>query len=568
MIRGLALGLAVVAAVAFAAESAAQEPADLVIHNGPIFTADALLSVHSAMAVRDGRVVAMGGEELLDRYEADERLDLAGHFVVPGFNDTHTHIRGRAERYVHMAGVESMAEFQQRLVDKAEELGPGEWITGWGWSEDELAERRLPTREDLDAVIPDNPAVISRAGGHSAVLNSLALELADIDRDTPDPRGGVIERDEAGEPTGIIRENWGQVARLIPDAGYAELRESLIENLKAQFSYGITSFIEAMTPPGRIAMWEDVYGEHRAELPRATVQVHLPVGFGEGEAAVERLEGLELRTGQGDGHLRIGALKLFVDGGYTGPAAWTLEHYRDQPDYYGHSRLHPNDFYVVARAAHALGWQLGVHTIGDAAIKMAVAELARVLDASPRVDHRHYLNHFTVMPPAETMRKMADHNIHIAQQPNFTWNLEGRYSRHLVGERLQTNNPIRTPMDHGIFVALGADIIPTGPLLGVYAAVTRRGMSGAVYGGDEAVSVPEAIVGYTRNGAYLTFEEDVKGSLEPTKYADFVVLSEDLRRIDPDTIKDVEVLMTFMGGRLMYEAPAAAAAGLTREVSP
>lgn len=309
------------------------------------------------------------------------------------------------------------------------------------------------------------------------------------------------------------------------------------------------------------AMWQDVYREHGDELPRAAVQIHLPVGFGEGEAAAQRLRELELRTGQGDERLRVAALKLFVDGGYTGPAAWTLEHYRDQPDYYGHARLHPHDFYVVAKTAHELGWQLGVHAIGDAAIKLAVDEFVRVLDESPRVGHRHYLNHFTVMPPERTMRQMADYNIHIAQQPNFTWNLEGRYSRHLVGERLQTNNPMRTPMGHGIFVALGADIIPTGPLLGIYAAVTRRGMSGAVYGGDEALSVPEALVGYTRNGAYLTFEEHVKGTLEPGKYADFVVLSEDLRGIDQDTIRDVEVLMTFLGGRLMYEAPGATAAG-------
>lgn len=540
--------------LAGAVAAAGQERADLVVHNAVIFTADDMLDVYGAMAVRDGRVLEVGGEELVGRYRASQVLDLHGRFVVPGFNDSHTHIRGQPRRYVDMSGVTSMAEFQERLRRKAQELGPGEWITGWGWSEDEMAEGRIPTKEDLDAVIPDNPAAIARAGGHSAVLNSLALELAGIDRDTPDPETGMIERDASGEPTGVIREDWSAAARLVPEASYEELRASLVENLKKEFSYGITSFIEAMTPPGRYPMWQDVYGEYRGELPRAAVQIHIPVGFGEGEAAAARVRGLDLVTGQGDEWLRVGPLKLFVDGGYTGPAAWTLEHYKGQPDYYGHARLSAHDFYLVAKAAHEQGWQLGVHTIGDAAIKMAVEQFVRILDESPRPDHRHYLNHFTVMPPPQTMRLMADYNIAIAQQPNFTWNLEGRYSRHLEGERLQTNNPLRTPLDYGIFMALGADIIPTGPLVGIRAAVTRRGMSGAVYGKEERISVPEAIVGYTRNGAYLTREEDVKGTLEPGKYADFVVLSEDLRRIDPDLIMDVQVLMTFLGGKLVYEA--------------
>ena len=530
----------------------AQESADMVVHNGTIFTADNLLSIHSAMATKDGKVVALGGEELLDRYRATCVIDLRDRFVVPGFNDSHTHIRGYPQRYVDMGGVRSIAEFQQRLRAKAEELGPGEWITGYGWSEDEISEKRKPTRWDLDQAVPNHPTVISRAGGHSAVLNSRALELAGIDRDTPDPEGGNIEHDESGEPTGIIRENWEAAARLIPEPAEEELRASLIQNLRSQFAYGITSVIEASTSPERFAMWRDIYEEHRGELPRAAVQIRLPVGFDEGEAVAARLRDLDLRTGQGDEQLRVGGLKLFVDGGFTGPAAWTLEPYPDQPDYSGHPQLSEDDFYGVAKTAHQLGWQLGVHAIGDAAIAMAVEQITRVLDELPRVDHRHYLNHFTVLPPEQTMRDMADYDILIAQQPNFTWTLEGRYKRHLSGERLRTNNALRTPMDHGIFVALGADILPTGPLLGIQTAATRRGMSGEVIGAEEVLSVPEAIVGYTRNGAYLTWEEELKGTLEPGKLADFVVLSEDLRRIDPSRIRDVEVELTVLGGKVVY----------------
>lgn len=535
--------------------SRAQQAVDLVIHNGIIFTADDRMTIHSAMAVDDGLVVAVGSDELLERFQGARQVDLQGRFVVPGFNDSHTHIDGDPRRHVDMAGVASLTDFQNRLRDKAAELGPGEWITGYGWAEDEMEERRNPTREDLDQAVPRNPAVITRAGGHSAVLNTMALELAGIDASTPDPVGGVIERMPNGSPNGVIREDWSMASRLVPDAEPAEIRESLIAKLRGEFAHGITSFTEASTGVRQVPMWEEIYEEMGDQLPRASIQVLLPVAFDEGRDAAARLRGYPYLTGQQlSDRLRIGALKLFIDGGFTGPAAWTLEHYRDDPDYFGYAQLYEQDLLAVAREAHSLGWQMGIHAIGDAAIRMTVEQLVRVLEEDPRPDHRHYLNHFTVSPPLDTYRQMADHNIHIAQQPNFTYTLEGRYSRHLVGERLQTNNPLRTPLDHGIFMALGADILPTGPLLGIYSAVTRRGMSGVVYGAGQRLSVPEAIVGYTRNSAYLTFEEDVKGALSPGMYADFVVLSEDLRRIDPDRIRDVEVLETWLGGEMVFQA--------------
>ena len=184
---------------------------------------------------------------------------------------------------------------------------------------------------------------------------------------------------------------------------------------------------------------------------------------------------------------------------------------------------------------------------------MTVDVWARLLEASPRADHRHFLNHFTVRPPAETMRKMADWNIHVAQQPNFTYTLDGRYAEHLEGERYQTNNPLRSPMRHGVVVALGSDILPIGPMVGLQAAVTRRGMGGAVVGHGEALTMPEAIGGYTRIAAHLTFEEDEKGTLEVGKLADLVVLSQDLLTIDPERTVDTEVDLTVLGGQVVYE---------------
>jgi predicted amidohydrolase YtcJ len=535
-----------------AAPLRAQESVDLLLHNGKIFTADELLSTFTAVAVRDDRIVALGWDGLLDQYRAVRTVDLDDKLVVPGFIDTHIHISGDPERWVDLAGLENMAELKARVTRKAEQLGSGEWITGYGWSEDELAERRRPLRWDLDDAAPVNPVVLTRAGGHSSVANSLALEAAGLTPQTETPPGAIIEVDDQGRMNGILREGaQGLVRRFVPDPTSAELRDSFVQNLRNLLGLGITSLIQAGVGGGGFASWEEVYAEFQGELPRAAVQVRVQ---GPAERAIETLTRFGRKTGDGNEWLRVGPVKFFVDGGYTGAAAWTLEPYKGQPGYFGTGALIDADgMYRLSKAAHEMGWQMGFHTIGDAAIKMTVDAWSRVIEESPRVDHRHYLNHFTVRPPAETMQKMASHNIHIAQQPNFTYTLEGRYAEHLEGERYETNNPVRSPMSHGVFVALGSDILPIGPMVGLYAAVTRKGMSGAVVGPGEALTMPEAIVAYTRLAAYLTFEEDIKGSLEVGKLADMVVLSQDLLTIDPDRTMDTAVEMTILGGTVVYQ---------------
>jgi predicted amidohydrolase YtcJ len=399
--------------------------------------------------------------------------------------------------------------------------------------------------------------VLSRAGGHSATANSRALALARITAATPDPEGGVIEKDERGEPNGIIRERQDIVARLVPPSKPEDLRPSFVANLKRLLSLGITSIVEAGTVPGAYREWEAIYQANRGELPRAAVQIFpgLQKGGATVAEALGRLERFGRRTGAGDEWLRVGAVKLWIDGGYAGPAAWTLEPYPGQPSYYGIQNVDSADLATFVTAAHRAGWQLGIHAIGDAAIKLTVDVLSSVIDAAPRADHRHYLNHFTVVPPRETMRRMARRGILIAQQPNFTWapTLESRYVENLAGDRLERNNSLRTPMGHGIFVALGSDNHPIGPLPGLYGAVTRTGASGRVYGADERLSMPEAIVGYTRNGAFLTFEEREKGTIEPGKLADLVVLSDNLLEIDPARILDAKVDLTILGGKVVYQ---------------
>ena len=408
-----------------------------------------------------------------------------------------------------------------------------------------MVEDRRPLRGDLDAAAPANPVILTRAGGHSGVANSLALSLADIDDSTPQPEGGVIERGDDGRLNGVIRERHGLVGRHVPDATPEEIRASQIEMLRNQLEFGITSVIQAGETPRGYARWKSIYDEVGEELPRATVQIRW--------SSADRLAEFGQVTRDGNDRLRVGAIKVLVDGGFTGPAAYTLEPYKGESEYRGLLNVPESELRALVSEAHALGWQLGFHAIGDAAIELTIDAFTDALDENPRADHRHYLNHFTVPPPVETLDLMAQYNIAIAQQPNFTYTLEGRYVANLDGDRLARNNPVRGPMDHGIFMALGSDILPIDPLVGLYAAVTRKGMSGKVFGPEEAISIEDAIRGYTANGAWLTFEEEFKGTLEPGMLADVVVLSENLLTLDPENIMEAEVDMTIVGGRVLFE---------------
>jgi predicted amidohydrolase YtcJ len=522
----------------------ARESVDLLLHNGVVLALDQASTRGTALAVREGKIVAIGDERLLDRFDAASAVDLAGRTVMPGFVDSHTHVAGYAPRHVDLTTVHSIRELRERIAAKAAELGPDQWITGYGWSEDSLEEHRRPLRQDLDQAAPDNPVVLTRAGSHSVVASSRALALAKIDERTPQPEGGVIETDNKGKLNGIIRERVDLVLRLVPSASDEELRPSLVANLQAQFAYGITSIVQGADTIAHYPEWERVYAEHPGQLPRASVNVAWA-----GDAA---MQAFGRRTGDGDEWLRVGAVKLFVDGGFTGPAAYTREPYRGMGDYRGVLTLPPETLHGTIRAAHRAGWQLSIHAIGDAAIDLAVEALVDVLAETPRADHRHYLNHFTLLPGTATLGEMADNGVAITTQPNFLRTLEGRYVEYLDGTRLETNNAVRTPLNHGIRVALSSDVLPVGPFVGIQAAVTRAGASGRVFGPAERITVLEALRAYTATGAWLTHEEGLKGTLEPGKLADFIVLSQNPLEAGEDRVLATQVLETWLGGARVW----------------
>jgi len=555
------LGAASAASLGIASRLQAQgNTADLVLFNGKIVTVDDAFSIRQAIVIKDGRILAVGGNELRNQYNAARTIDLRGRMVMPGFHDTHIHLGGHSRRYIDLNDTTSLTQLKQQVSEKAKELGPGEWITGGGWDEYHFTEQRKPLRGDLDAASPNNPVVLVRAGGHSAVGNSKALEMADINSATPDPPRGLIEKDASGAPNGVIRERNDLYMRLVPKDNPADVRDSLLENVRDQLKLGITSVIEAGSSVepnvvGSYAEWELLYQNHGTELPRASVQVGYPSPQGQAKLGAMKLKEFGKKTGDGNDRLRVGSIgEMAADGGFTGPTAWSLVDYKGLPGFRGRAFFTPEEIHANIEEGHKLGWQFGIHAIGDAAIAMTVDALDKVLHDYPRNDHRHYLCHFTVLPPARTMEIMARDKIHIAQQPNFTYNLEGRYVETLEGNRLATNNAITTPVKkYGLFMAFGSDNLPIGPMVGLYAAVTRKGESGKVYGPGEAVSMKEAITMYTRNGAFLTREEKLKGTLEVGKLADLIVLPEDLLNVSPDKVLNMKVDMTIVGGKVLYE---------------
>jgi predicted amidohydrolase YtcJ len=389
------------------------EAADLLLFNGKIVTVDDAFSIREAIAIKDGRILAVGGNELRNRFAAARSIDLGGRTVLPGFMDTHIHLGGHSRRHIDLNNTTSLAELKQQVSEKAKELGPGEWITGNGWDEYHFTERRKPLRADLDAAAPNNPVVLTRAGGHSSVGNSKALELADINSATPNPVRGLIEKDANGDPNGVIRERSDLYTRLAPRDQPQDVRESLFANVREQLKLGITSVIEAgaTVQPDRAgswAEWELLYATHGAELPRASIQIGYPSEVGDAEAGksdkgAAKLKEFGRKTGDGNERLRIGSIgEMAADGGFTGPTAWSLMDYKGQPGFRGRAFFTPEQIHANIEAGHKLGWQFGIHAIGDAAIAMTVDALDTVLRDYPRNDHRHYLCHFTVLPPERT----------------------------------------------------------------------------------------------------------------------------------------------------------------------
>ncbi len=578
------IGASAMLVVSFLATTAAPQTArplaaDVIYRNGKIFKGlDEGFA--EAVAVRDGRIIAVGTDDVLLAYrgEAAHVIDLEGRTMLPGLFDNHIHL-GRdgpplmewkggliAAVPAWIRGASEITGLQDALRDKAAVTPHGEWILG-ALSREVWPNQSLPTRRDLDEGTFDHPVLLTR-GPHTTILNSRALSLAGISRSTHSAGGGEVGKDAAGEPDGRLYDAARRlVAEVAPSSGPAVIDErQAIENMRRSLlqhaSGGVTSVNIASVRPGELRTIQTLYERHGEELPRATVQLRLRPGYDAYDdlevavrESVRELEAIGFVTGFGDDRLRLGAIKMSIDGGLSAPAFWSLEPYENRPEFQGVVRIPAAALYPVARRAHELGWQLGIHAIGDGAAEMVVSQLERILTELPRENHRHYLHHVSVKPPQETIEAMARLGIGVASQPSFTVGLGAFAVESLGGDREATMNPTRSLLDAGVWVSWGSDGAPYGPRVTLWTGITRKGWDDRVYGAAEAVSRSEAVHLHTWAPAYQTFSEDVKGTIEVGKLADFVVLGADLFTIDVDRIRYVPILRTIVGGREIYTRP-------------
>jgi predicted amidohydrolase YtcJ len=570
--KHIALASVVLCAVASAATTTpAGLTPDLIYHNGRIATLDERSTVVQALAVRDGRIVATGTDADMRALAGPDTkvVNLGGHTVVPGLYDNHVHIGvGRNPNVYDWTKVASAEQLYAVLREAVAKTPEGVWIEA-GLSTELMTENLLPTRADLDRIAPRNPVAIERM--HVMLVNSLALEKAGITRETPNPPGGMIDRDANGEANGRIREGPAQklIRAVIPkwEPEPEAARQAIRKTLRGFAAQGLTSVNGGMMRPRYLHLVQDVYERWGHELPRLTMQPRISPGYDtyddikEGIAKeIALIEGMSVRTNFGDDRFKLGAIKMSVDGGMTGQAAWLTESYKGRPDYHGVVRIPEEALYAVGKRAHDLGWQLGIHAIGDAAVESTVRVYDRILRESPRSDHRHYIHHWSINPSEETIRKTAELGVIVAIQPNFTHSLAAYYANATEGDKLQRNNPTASLLKRGIRVSYGSDGLPIGPFIGIYGAVTRRATefsgptSKQVHGPDERVSVEQALRLYTQATAYMTFDEHDRGVLAPGKLADFVAISEDIFKIDPERIRLVEPLLTVIGGEVVWDA--------------
>jgi predicted amidohydrolase YtcJ len=539
----------------------AAEQVDLMLYGGKVLTVDENFSVKSTLVIRGQKILAVGGPELTQRYHARRSIDLHGRTAMPGFMDTHLHIFGASHREVDLRNATSIEQIKQLIAAKAKELGPGQWVLGNFWDEGNLEEHRRPFRADLDLAAPDNPVVMIRAGGHSCVANSLGLKAAGITRDTPDSLHFVYEHDANGENNGFVRESLTLFMPLVPQDSPEQMRASYVREIRKLLSLGLTSAIIAgadlETPQHPILPlpswpeWQSIYRELGSELPRVAVQIGYP-----GPKALERYPH---KTGFGDDRIKLGAIGEVpgVDGGFSGPTVCTSQDYKGQPGFRGRCLLSPTELQAVTDTAAQLGWQVGLHMLGDQAINEAIAAYHASLTRFPQPDPRWFTSHFGMLPSQQTLQLMITDGIQVSAQPNFLYTFEQRYLDNVEGEALEHINPVATPARLGIRVSFGGDDLPTDPRVGLYAAVARKGKTGHSIAPAEAVSIQDAIRMYTANPPYLTWDEKKKGTLEAGKLADVIVLDRNPLTISTQELLKMQVDATIVDGRVLYERPGA-----------
>jgi len=555
------LSIALIATVTFLhARAHAQQsrPRTTYYVHGRIYTNDPAEPWAEAMAIADGKISCIGKIDhvLLDcggGQEGAETVQLKGQFVMPGFNDAHVHLGGAAADLlaVPLTGVPSVEELQKRVADAVAHHKEGEWITGGGWDHTLWPDKRFPNRQQLDAVAPKNPVILTHVSGHVAVANSLALQHAEIDKYTPNPPGGEIEHDSLGEPTGMLKEYAAMslVNVRIPDPAPEQRRRGIELVLQNVARNGITSVQD-------FSDWEDfkMYKQLKDE-DKLTVRITEWLPF---LTPLNDLQNMRAQGGTKDPWLKTGALKAFTDGAMGSRTAAMLEPYSDDATTSGILTIDPEKLREMAIARDKAGFQLNFHAIGDRANRVALDIFEAVAKANGPRDRRDRIEHAQLVAP-EDFPRFAKLNVIASMQPSHQ-TTDMRWAEDRVGrERLKGAYAWATMLKNGVRLAFGTDydVEPISPFRGLYACVTRERPEGGPKNGwepQEKITLEDCIRAYTSGSAYAQFEEGKKGELKAGEYADFIILSNDLTKVSPSQYTNTNVLRTVVGGRTVYQA--------------
>jgi predicted amidohydrolase YtcJ len=540
----------------FSALVLAQAPADLVLVNGKIWTVDDKRPEVEAVAVLGNRIAAVGSNEEIRKWIGANTkvIDLQGKRVTPGFNDSHVHFfdGGMGLASVQLRDARTPEEFRDRIRDFAAKLPRGRWVLNGNWDHENWTPPALPTRRLIDAVTPDNPVFINRLDGHMCLANSMALKLAGVTRETPDPPGGTIVRDADGEPTGVLKDAaMNYVYKVIPNPSEEVMAEAIRAALAYATENGVTSVQDMSASPEVFAVYQKLLAN--GEL---TVRVYGLQPLSEWG----RLARAGVRAWFGNDKLKIGGLKGFADGSLGSTTALFFEPYLDAPKTSG---LPSDEMFPEGKmlnnilGADRAGLQIAVHAIGDKANKTILDMFAEVGKRNGPRDRRLRIEHAQHLRPEEIKRFGAERVI-ASMQPYHAID-DGRWAENRIGpNRAKGTYAFRSLLDAGATLAFGSDwfVAPMEPLMGIYAAVTRRTLDGKRPQGwvpEQKITVAEAVRAYTMGSAYAGGDEKIKGSIEVGKLADLVALSADIFNIDPVEIEKTKVVMTIFDGKAIYD---------------
>ncbi|MFN8803906.1 MAG: amidohydrolase [Gemmatimonas sp.] len=534
-----------------------QPPADLIVTNGRIYTADPARPLVDAFAVRGGRVVFTGSarEATALAGPATTVVDANGRTVIPGMVDGHAHFAGLAQklRSVDLVGTRSLDEVIARVVERARRTPKGAWIVGRGWDQNAWGNTAFPTHEALSAATPDHPVVLERVDGHAAYVNAAAMQRAGLTAATKDPSGGKIVRDAKGKPTGVLIDRAsGLVERQVPPLSSQEMRAALKDAVTRMHSLGLVGMHDAGASREQIELFEDM-------AQQGELNLRLYVMIADDATALDHYFQVGPRSALYDGQLWVRAVKLYADGAMGSRGAALLEPYSDDPNNSGLLLSAPAHIEDVARRGLAAGFQVNTHAIGDRGNRVVLDAYEKALDARPTADHRFRVEHAQILHQDDIPR-FAQLGVIPSMQASHQTSDMYWIGKRLGPTRLYGAYAWQSLLQTGVVIPNGSDfpVEEVNPLISFHASIARQDARDWPAGGwypEQRLSREDALRSMTLWPAYAGFQEQLMGSITPGKYADFVVLDQDIMRIPADLVLRTRVLSTWLAGRLVYKTP-------------